>query len=1122
MGKRKAGRNSVRGSSGITRGSRQQTYRPSSKDSQAKSIPFEQWIASAKSATKTEEAQAANLENMLKILTAASKTDSRLPSFDKLNTLGIFLSFLMLTSYVSALPTPPHETTTLDSQASDLAIDFKSGSLPTRRLLEAGPDIFEDEADRDATIWIGNEEEGYGGVYFKDSKICFAPYSDSPITTEEEIELQVPTTIDTTKSLAAKLVMDDQGQKIIAIMHNGEIGYYLDDGSYLNMEDYTFNSPIIAKADLGNAALIVAHKSDDGIMVRVFSFIVDEIIVDEFPFATSIIPTSVSISATPAASSKALISWGDATNVASLVLDDYSSIDPDATINTITLPTTVTKAGNPTSVSTADPDVFGILIPVQITATGEYALYNSDTGIIPDSISQNPIHTIGKIQPDTGNHANLSLVSCFKEISGTPTQYQYEIRAIAYDSAIQEFKQIGIWTPSDMPVFTDPNVLIHPPTVKCDDGNCTFLWDTGDQPDQGPTELLDIKPTVQNTSQSITCTAEETCSFTTPPVIESLISAEDMTANVTFPASAMTSVTPGSSGSSSANYNSDTGVLTISGTIAEVNTAIAGTTWKITEATTGPITFGFSAIDGAEQDSTSTDSMTVTVQHKPVVATDVLNALDVSEGNTPVTVAPDLEVTDVDSANLNGAEIWIDTAYVAGEDVLAFTAQAGIIGNFNTETGKLTLSGTATIADYQIALRSITYQNTNTNNPSTTPRSISFKAIDDQDLASTVVAREITINYIAEPSNGSGPNWLVILAIAGVSATPYSFCKAQELFDKKKKRKATPTPEDLEEGRGRRKEETKEMTSIADPTASTPATVGTRDVELKIDDAAVAAALKAQEAALKKVIAEITSIKTRIDDLQPESATEQSQLHDIINQLNSINIDTIPISKSIKLITSNIQQIKPRASLFAIKNQIIIKITTANSRIAEIATQRQAEEEAAKQEALKQQQLAREAEAKQIKELAEKQQTAKQTITENIQQLLQQIGGLSAQKQPSSDDRTPNALRKIRIFKRSLSDTTKLLDTTIQLIQSTSFPEANFPAIKSIKTQLMNLQSTTTPAAASSSTLFGKKPLRTQEPTLTTSTIEPGSAPPPDGRLRLQPLEKGTTQTPLGPDAPKP
>src|SRR5205085_2404363 len=81
--------------------------------------------------------------------------------------------------------------------------------------------------------------------------------------------------------------------------------------------------------------------------------------------------------------------------------------------------------------------------------------------------------------------------------------------------------------------------------------------------------------------------------------------------------------------------------------------------------------------------------------------------------------------------------------YTAGQDTLNFTNQNGITGNWNAATGVLSLSGTATLAQYEAAFRSITFTNTS-ETPSTSIRTVSFIA-SDGDMSSAVVTRNVTV-----------------------------------------------------------------------------------------------------------------------------------------------------------------------------------------------------------------------------------------------------------------------------------------------------------------------------------------------------------------------------------------
>src|SRR5438477_4595295 len=74
-------------------------------------------------------------------------------------------------------------------------------------------------------------------------------------------------------------------------------------------------------------------------------------------------------------------------------------------------------------------------------------------------------------------------------------------------------------------------------------------------------------------------------------------------------------------------------------------------------------------------------------------------------------VAVDAGVTpsDIDSPNLASATVSIPVNYASGQDVLGLTNQLGITGSWNVATGVMTLTGSTTVANYQAALRAVTY-----------------------------------------------------------------------------------------------------------------------------------------------------------------------------------------------------------------------------------------------------------------------------------------------------------------------------------------------------------------------------------------------------------------------------
>jgi hypothetical protein len=146
----------------------------------------------------------------------------------------------------------------------------------------------------------------------------------------------------------------------------------------------------------------------------------------------------------------------------------------------------------------------------------------------------------------------------------------------------------------------------------------------------------------------------------------------------------------------------------------------------------------------------SSDPVAVTiavdpVNDAPVVAPSAGQA-SYTEQDAPVAVDPDLALSDVDSATLAGASVAIGSGDDAGLDTLEFTDQSGITGAWDASTGVLTLSGTAPVADYEAALRSVAFT-TPGDDPSTAVRTIRFGADDGEPAnhAAAVATRELAV-----------------------------------------------------------------------------------------------------------------------------------------------------------------------------------------------------------------------------------------------------------------------------------------------------------------------------------------------------------------------------------------
>jgi hypothetical protein len=94
-------------------------------------------------------------------------------------------------------------------------------------------------------------------------------------------------------------------------------------------------------------------------------------------------------------------------------------------------------------------------------------------------------------------------------------------------------------------------------------------------------------------------------------------------------------------------------------------------------------------------------------QPAPVLSNIETTALAYQAGSAPVAVTSTMTVSSAGATTLAGATVTISSGLSAG-DVLGFTSQNGITGSYDAGSGVLTLTGTASVADYQAALRSVT------------------------------------------------------------------------------------------------------------------------------------------------------------------------------------------------------------------------------------------------------------------------------------------------------------------------------------------------------------------------------------------------------------------------------
>jgi hypothetical protein len=128
-----------------------------------------------------------------------------------------------------------------------------------------------------------------------------------------------------------------------------------------------------------------------------------------------------------------------------------------------------------------------------------------------------------------------------------------------------------------------------------------------------------------------------------------------------------------------------------------------------------------------------------------------------TENDPAVSIDNGISITDIDSANLVSAQITITNNYNAEEDILSFTNNYGIIGNWDANTGTLSLSGTASVSNYEKALSEVTYINIS-ESPNTAVRTITFivNAIDLLGGTSNAALRNITVTQINDAGTFGG------------------------------------------------------------------------------------------------------------------------------------------------------------------------------------------------------------------------------------------------------------------------------------------------------------------------------------------------------------------------------
>ncbi|WP_162988000.1 tandem-95 repeat protein [Stutzerimonas urumqiensis] len=187
----------------------------------------------------------------------------------------------------------------------------------------------------------------------------------------------------------------------------------------------------------------------------------------------------------------------------------------------------------------------------------------------------------------------------------------------------------------------------------------------------------------------------------------------------------------------------------------------------------GEVRFAYTLSDGQDEASGAA-ILPITPVNDPAVLVTSTQAAAYVENAAAQAIDDQITVTDIDSLTLTTARVAIVANYQAGSDMLGFVndGQMGnIVAAFDSVSGTLTLTsvgGTATLAHWQAALRSVSF--TSTSDAPGTSRTISF-IINDGVADSLAATRTLAIESINDAPQLTSPLSISLLEDVGVPLT---------------------------------------------------------------------------------------------------------------------------------------------------------------------------------------------------------------------------------------------------------------------------------------------------------------------------------------------------------------
>jgi VCBS repeat-containing protein len=221
-------------------------------------------------------------------------------------------------------------------------------------------------------------------------------------------------------------------------------------------------------------------------------------------------------------------------------------------------------------------------------------------------------------------------------------------------------------------------------------------------------------------------------------------------------------------GITAGTYDSGTGILTLTGhaTTSDWQQALRDVKFRSASDHPGTSrTIEFTVNDGTSASNTVGTAVTVTRTNDGPAIGLTNTALPYDEGDGPVQIDTNVTITDPESDQVSGAAVDAGASWEPGQDELAFNDTDGAgginLGIDDDPSGTLTLTGTATNAQYEAAIEQIFYTN-NSDNPNNTPRVLSATVTDVLAATGAADTRNINVNRVNDApllSNGGTLNY---------------------------------------------------------------------------------------------------------------------------------------------------------------------------------------------------------------------------------------------------------------------------------------------------------------------------------------------------------------------------